>query len=152
MLLLTRNLVEFFLQVTPYKQNDALFGFTVSFLKDGETATDVRVAFDDEITLKHEWVGRGAGLLPSEMIYFRVLRTCVDICILTQYSWMNADGFPMLEGNAEEVKGKNFEIRKLGDAPVSGPIKASIKEFCQMLVGAINKYYAFGSCFVDDST
>ena len=58
----------------------------------------------------------------------------------------------MLEGNSQEVVGKYFEIRKLGDAPVSDMGKASIKEFCQMLVGAINKYYAFGSCFVDDAT
>jgi hypothetical protein len=43
-----------------------LWGFTISFLKDGESSTDVRVAFDEEMTLKHEWVGRGAGLLPSE--------------------------------------------------------------------------------------
>lgn len=109
-------------KVSAFKRDDVLFGFTVSFLKDGETDTDVRVAFDDEPTTKHEWVGRGA------------------------------DGFPMLEGNAEEIIGKNFEIRKLGDNPVSDSVKASIREFCQLLVGAINKYYAFGSCFVDDST
>lgn len=36
-------------------------GFTVSFMKDGESATDIRVAFDDEIAYKHEWVGRGPG-------------------------------------------------------------------------------------------
>jgi len=35
-------------------------------VQDGESAADVRVAFDDEVTLKHEWVGRGAGLLPRE--------------------------------------------------------------------------------------
>lgn len=58
----------------------------------------------------------------------------------------------MLEGNAEEIKGKNFEIRKLGEDSVSDQVKTSIKEFCKLLVGAINKYYAFGSCFVDDST
>eukprot|EP00889_Picochlorum_renovo_P001673 jgi/Picre1/28703/NNA_004103.t1 len=110
-------------KVTAFKNDDGvLMGFTVSFMKDGESATDVRVAFDQDTTLKHEWVGRGA------------------------------DGFPVLEGNTEEVEGKYFEIRKLGDAPVSDMGKASIKEFCQMLVGAINKYYAFGSCFVDDAT
>lgn len=53
-------------QVTPFKREDQLWGFTVSFLKDGESAADVRVAFDEEITLKHDWVGRGAGLLPRE--------------------------------------------------------------------------------------
>jgi hypothetical protein len=45
-----------------------LWGFTVSFLKDGASATDVRVAFDDEVTQKHEWIGRGAGLLPRQCI------------------------------------------------------------------------------------
>lgn len=49
-----------------------LWGFTISFLKDGESATDVRVAFDDEVTLKHEWVGRGAGLLPSECLLLTI--------------------------------------------------------------------------------
>lgn len=52
-------------QVTTVRRDGELWGFTVSFLKDGESAADVRVAFDEEVTLKHEWVGRGAGLLPS---------------------------------------------------------------------------------------
>jgi hypothetical protein len=69
-------------QVSQYFNADgALWGFTVSFLKDGVSATDVRVAFDEEMVLNHEWVGRGA------------------------------DGFPLLEGNSREVAGKNFEIR-----------------------------------------
>lgn len=49
------------LQVTPYSREGLMWGFTVSFLKDGVSATDIRVAFDDEVTLKHEWVGRGVG-------------------------------------------------------------------------------------------
>ena len=53
-------------QVTPYMFEDQLWGFTVSFLRDGASATDVRVAFDEEIITKHEWIGRGAGLLPRE--------------------------------------------------------------------------------------
>jgi hypothetical protein len=58
----------------------------------------------------------------------------------------------MLEGNYEAIDGKNFEIRKTDDTVVTEPIRASIREFCTMLVAAINKYYAFGSCFVDDTT
>lgn len=58
----------------------------------------------------------------------------------------------MLEGNEEKILGKNFEIRKVCDNTVTEPIRAAIREFCTMLVGAINKYYAFGSCFVDDAT
>lgn len=109
-------------QITPYSRDGNIWGFTVSFLKDGISITDVRVAFDEEITTKHEWVGRGA------------------------------DGFPVLEGNAEEIMGKHFEIRKVDETPVSDSIRSSVRDFCQLLVGAINKYYAFGSCFVDDST
>jgi hypothetical protein len=51
------------LQVAPFYRDGLLWGFTVSFLKDGVSANDVRVAFDDEVVLKHEWVGRGAGAL-----------------------------------------------------------------------------------------
>lgn len=109
-------------KVTPFRRDGELWGFTVSFLKDGVSATDVRVAFDEERTLKYEWVGRGA------------------------------DGFPALEGNSEEVVGKHFEIRKVDDQPVSETVRSGIRDFCQMLVSAINKYYAFGSAFVDDST
>ena len=54
------------LQVSVFKRGDDLWGFTVSFLKDGVSAADVRVAFDEETTQKHDWVGRGAGLLPRE--------------------------------------------------------------------------------------
>ena len=57
-----------------------------------------------------------------------------------------------MEGNSEEIDGKDFEIRKVDDVVVTEAIRSSIREFCQMLVEAINKYYAFGSCFVDDST
>ncbi|KAG7672870.1 hypothetical protein Ndes2526B_g08600 [Nannochloris sp. 'desiccata'] len=109
-------------KVTPYKKDGTFWGFTVSFLKDGASATDIRVAFDDEVTQKHEWIGRGA------------------------------DGFPTLEGNAENVDGKNFEVRKVDDVPATDAVRSSVRDFCQMLVAAINKYYAFGSCFVDDAT
>lgn len=109
-------------KVTPFKREDQLWGFTVSFLKDGESAADVRVAFDEEITLKHDWVGRGA------------------------------DGFPVLEGNAEEIVGKNFEIRKVCDRQINDATRSAIRSFCQQLVSSVNKYYAFGSCFVDDAT
>lgn len=116
------HLHEYCLQVVPYSHKDALWGFTVSFLKDGVSGSDVRVAFDEEYAIKHEWVGVGA------------------------------DGFPTLEGNEEQVLGKHFEVRKIDETPVTEDIRSAIKEFCQILVAAINKYYAFGSCFVDDST
>lgn len=74
-------------KVTAFNNDDGvLMGFTVSFMKDGESATDVRVAFDNERTMKHEWVGRGAGLLPSEMIIYTLVVIVVVVltvsCIL----------------------------------------------------------------------
>ncbi len=96
-------------------------GFTVSFLKDGASGSDIRVAFDDGSVDRHEYIGVGS------------------------------DGFPTLEGAVEEVDGDALEVRKVDDAAVTEAMRASIREFCGMLVGAINKYYAFGSCFVDDA-
>ncbi len=42
--------------------------------------------------------------------------------------------------------------RKLDTNPVDEASRTAIKGLCQELVAAINKYYAFGSAFVDDST
>ena len=60
-------------QVTAYLREDVLWGFTVAFLKDGASATDIRVAFDEQITLKHEWVGRGQGALSNVVFLSRVI-------------------------------------------------------------------------------
>lgn len=38
------------------------------------------------------------------------------------------------------------------DRQLSEPTRQCIRDFAQLLVASINKYYAFGSCFVDDST
>ena len=81
----------------------------------------VRVAFDAEKAQKHEWVGRGEN------------------------------GMPTLEGNVEDVEGKNLAVTKLGETPVSDVTKGSIRAFCEQLMSSVNKYYAFGSCFVDDA-
>ena len=42
--------------------------------------------------------------------------------------------------------------RKLDDNPVDEELRACIRRFCEALVSAMNKYYAFGSCFLDDYT
>lgn len=42
--------------------------------------------------------------------------------------------------------------RKLDTNPVDEASRTAIRGLCQELVAAINKYYAFGSAFVDDST
>lgn len=109
-------------KVTPHFVDEQLMGFTVSFMTSGEDPVDVRVAFDDETATKHEWVGRGP------------------------------DGMPTLEGKQEDVSGKNLAVTKLGETKVSDSTKASIRAFCEQLMSSINKYYAFGSCFVDDAT
>ena len=109
-------------KVSPHQVDGQLMGFTVEFMTSGEAPTEVRVAFDAESTTKHEWVGRGS------------------------------DGMPTLEGKQESVDGKHLAVTKLGEVPVSDTTKASIRAFCEQLMSSINKYYAFGSCFVDDAT
>ena len=108
-------------QVEPYYVEEMLMGFTVTFMASGEEPVQVRVAFDAEKAQKHEWVGRGEN------------------------------GMPTLEGNVEDVEGKNLAVTKLGETPVSDVTKGSIRAFCEQLMSSINKYYAFGSCFVDDA-
>ena len=108
-------------EVEPYYVEESLMGFTVSFIVSGEEPVQVRVAFDAEVAQKHEWVGRGEN------------------------------GMPVLEGNVEDVAGKNLAVTKLGETPVSDVTKGSIRAFCEQLMSSINKYYAFGSCFVDDA-
>ena len=36
----------------------------------------------------------------------------------------------MLEGNAEEIPGKHFEIRKICDRQINDAQRASIRDFC----------------------
>ena len=64
-----------------YKDEDVLWGITLSIIRDGEAATEIGIRFDNEENEKHEWVGRGS------------------------------DGFPTLEGKKVSVVGKHLEIR-----------------------------------------
>lgn len=41
--------------------------------------------------------------------------------------------------------------RKLDSIPVDEDLRATIRSYCTALVSALNRYYAFGSVFVDDS-
>ena len=54
-------------------------------------------------------------------------------------------------GTGHDTKVKTSR-RKLDDSPVDEELRACIRRFCEELMSALNKYYAFGSCFVDDST
>lgn len=69
-------------QVARTQREGIPWGFVTSITRDGVTLTDISVSFDEEIAHKYDWVGKAA------------------------------DGFPKLEGNAEEIMGKNFVIRQ----------------------------------------
>jgi hypothetical protein len=97
-------------------------GFIVEIVRDGITESKIGIVFDDDVTSKYEWVGRGA------------------------------DGFPSLEGKVTEIRGKHLMIRKLDDNKVDEQLRSAIRGFCEALVSALNKYYAFGSAFTDDTT
>lgn len=68
------------MKVAPVYYKDTLWGFDLELLKEGVKKADIGVNFDDEIALKHEWVGK------------------------------DQDGFPTFEGKAEEIPGKHIEI------------------------------------------
>jgi hypothetical protein len=68
------------MKVEPAYYQDTMWGFDVEIVKEGVKMADLGINFDSDHALKHEWVGR------------------------------DADGFPRMEGNAEEVTGKNIEI------------------------------------------
>ncbi len=66
--------------IEPTYWEDKLWGFNVAIFKEGVKLTDLGIFFDKDTVNKHEWIGRGE------------------------------DGFPVGEGNAQEVIGKNIEI------------------------------------------
>ncbi len=70
--------------VEPTYWEDKLWGFNVAIFKEGVKLTDLGIFFDKDTVNKHEWIGRGE------------------------------DGFPVGEGNAQEVRGKNIEIWCVG--------------------------------------
>lgn len=107
--------------VQPFYSQDVLWGYTVGIYKDGSKQTDLAIMFDEANTTKSEWIGRGD------------------------------DGFPVAEGRQTDVLGKNFMIWKLDSTPVSEELRSTIRAFCTGLVAALNRYYAFGSVFVDDA-
>ena len=60
-------------------------------------------------------------------------------------------GMPEKGGNRTEVLGKFVEVYKVDDKKVSAEGKEAIKKLVQLLAMTIDKYYAFGSVFIDDS-
>lgn len=65
---------------------------------------------------------------------------------------MPADKFPVPEGKATDVHGKHLEVRKTDTNSVSDALRAALHLLCANLAEAVNKYYAFGSCFSEDAT
>lgn len=108
------------MKVQPLYHHETLWGFDVEIIKEGRKMADLGINFDGEISLKHEWVGK------------------------------DQDGFPTMEGNAEEVPGKYIEIWKLDPVKVDEDTRSTIRAFCSGLGMALNKYYAFGSVFSED--
>lgn len=101
-----------------FREDDGrLWGSRVSFLRNGQPATTLYCGFDDDVLLKHEWMG------------------------------MDDLGFPVPEGNMSEVQGRNYEIRKVCDCVADDEVKQTLRTFCKSLVSTINRYYAFGSVF-----
>ncbi|MEW5302816.1 MAG: hypothetical protein WDW38_004072 [Sanguina aurantia] len=107
--------------ITPQYQESSLWGFNIGIYREGIKLTDLGVQFDDDIVTKHEFVGK------------------------------DERGMPLLEGRVDEIKGKHMEIWKLDSIPVDEDLRATIRSYCTALVSALNRYYAFGSVFVDDS-
>ena len=52
-------------------------------------------------------------------------------------------------GNDEFVKGRYFVIRR--PVPIDETANPALKQMIKDMTLAINKYYAFGSCFSDDN-
>lgn len=108
------------MKIEPNYNNDVLWGFTVTILKEGVKQTDLGIGFDGLAVARSEWIGRGE------------------------------DGFPFKEGKQTDVQGKMFEIWKLDTTPVSEDLRSTIRSFCTGLAAALSKYYAFGSVFAEE--
>lgn len=69
------------MKVEPLYYEETMWGFDVEVIKEGVKKADLGVNFDNEVALKHEWVGRDPQT-----------------------------GMPVMEGDAKEVTGKHIEI------------------------------------------
>lgn len=164
-----------------YKDEDVLWGITFTILRDGEVATQLGVWYDDEEVRKHEWVGRGADGFPilegkeSDVVGKHLEIRCAS-CLLSKISIISLGeqlhaklvcimSLPPLAtavtprgaaGSWHAVHAVSCfcapHCRKLDENPVDDVLRETIRNICQQLVAAINKYYAFGSAFVDDAT
>ncbi|KAL6781231.1 hypothetical protein ACKKBG_A10310 [Auxenochlorella protothecoides x Auxenochlorella symbiontica] len=109
-------------KITPLMEDEQVRNFTISLLNSGVSVADILIAFDEDVAVKHEWIGMGP------------------------------DKFPVPEGKATDVHGKHLEVRKTDTNSVSDALRAALHLLCANLAEAVNKYYAFGSCFSEDAT
>eukprot|EP00210_Caulerpa_lentillifera_P003207 g3064.t1 len=107
---------------TPDNEEDGLWGFNASILREGETVCQVGVWMDREQVEKYEFVGIGE------------------------------DRFPVNEGRVTIIDGKALEIWKIGDNEIDDDTRSVVRSFCKALSEAIDSYASFGSCFADDAT
>lgn len=65
----------------------------------------------------------------------------------------NEAGFPVLQTNDGEkkvVKGRCLIVRRDAAKPVPADLVPPVKSLLSNLTSALNKYYAFGSCFSEE--
>lgn len=101
-------------------RGDSLWGFDVTFVREGAAAAKLRCSFDEEVFEKHQWLGRGADQMPE---------------------WA---------GDVTEIMGKHFVIAKICDNKADAEVKATLRAFCGKLATHVNNYYAFGSVYAED--
>jgi UDP-2,3-diacylglucosamine pyrophosphatase LpxH len=78
------------------------------------------MCLDEETTTKHEFIGRKENGMPEAM------------------------------GEKTEVMGAHFEIWKQDDNEIDDALRQSMRELCQGVGQALNRYYAFGNVFSED--
>jgi len=123
-------------QLDVVERGRSTFGFTMvvgpCFREDGTTLKGFSVRVGDETTIE--------------------VRMDDDTTEKWDFLRPNREtGMPEKGGNRTEVLGKFVEVYKVDDKKVSAEGKGAIKKLVQLLAMTIDKYYAFGSVFIDDS-
>ncbi len=54
-------------------------------------------------------------------------------------------------GACQDADASCLKRRKDDDNKIDDDTRGAVRIFCNELAAAINKYYAFGNCFVDDA-
>lgn len=94
-----------------------LWGFKVTIMRDSNVVCDIGWLFDDDIQIKYQFLSK------------------------------DKNGMPQQAGRKEEILGKNVQVWKLDDKPVTEDDKVVIKRLCAATSAAINAYYSFGSVY-----